>query len=121
MLRGILPHLVIILAGIFLVFLILDQYNPTMEFVGNPISSILLALFCLLSIIAGILLARDNRQRAVRDRSPKINTKGGDPPAPFPSPAFPAAGLPASLWRSAHRGAASGCGPVPGGYLLGFL
>lgn len=63
-LRGILPHLVIILAGIFLVFLILDQYNPTMEFVGNPISSILLALFCLLSIIAGILLAKDNRQRA---------------------------------------------------------
>ena len=47
-LRGILPHLVIILAGIFLVFLILDQYNPTMEFVGNPISSILLALFCLI-------------------------------------------------------------------------
>lgn len=75
-LRGILPHLVIILAGIFLVFLILDQYNPTMEFVGNPISSILLALFCLLSIVASILLARDNRQRAREEQKPQDQHQG---------------------------------------------
>ena len=75
-LRGILPHLVIILAGNFLVFLMLDQYNPTMEFVGNPISSILLALFCLLSIVAGILLARDNRQRAREEQKAQDQHQG---------------------------------------------
>ena len=47
-----------------------------MEFVGNPISSILLALFCLLSIIAGILLARDNRQRAREGQKPQDQHQG---------------------------------------------
>ena len=40
-------HLTVILSLMFLVFLILDQFNPMMNFVNNPISGWLLAALCL--------------------------------------------------------------------------
>jgi hypothetical protein len=60
--RGILPHILIILSGIFIVFLILDSYNPTMDFVGNPISLKLFWSFCILSIVNGIITVISNRR-----------------------------------------------------------
>lgn len=67
--RAALPHAVIVLSGVFLVFLILDQYNPTMNFTGNPVSAVLLAVFCVLSIINAVLSSaaarRETRLRAV--------------------------------------------------------
>lgn len=44
-------HLNFIIAGIFITFLILDIYNPTMEFVNNATSLKLLWAFCLISIV----------------------------------------------------------------------
>ena len=42
-----LSHLTVILGIMFLVFLILDQFNPMMNFVDNGISRWLLAALCL--------------------------------------------------------------------------
>ena len=43
-------HLTVILSLMFLTFLILDQFNPMMNFVNNAISSWLLAALCVSGI-----------------------------------------------------------------------
>lgn len=60
--KNILPHIIIILAGIFIVFLILDNYNPTMNFINNTISIKLLWVFCILSIVNSVFLVISNRK-----------------------------------------------------------
>lgn len=62
MIRNILPHIIIILAGIFIVFLILDNYNPTMNFIGNTISIKLFWIFCILSIVNSVMIVISNRK-----------------------------------------------------------
>ena len=46
-LSALVSHLTVILALMFAVFLILDQFNPLMNFIDNPISRWLLAALCL--------------------------------------------------------------------------
>ena len=53
--RGLLSHLSVILGIMFLVFLVLDQFNPMMNFVDNRISRWLLAAFCICGISRSIL------------------------------------------------------------------
>ena len=53
--RGLLNHLTVIFGMVFLVFLVLDQFNPMMNFVDNGISRWLLAAFCLSGISRSIL------------------------------------------------------------------
>ena len=53
-LQGLLRHAMVILALMFLVFLVLDQYNPMMNFVNNNISRTLLVLFCVCGIARSI-------------------------------------------------------------------
>ena len=48
----VLPHGILILSLMFVVFLILDQYNPLMQFLDNGISRMLLGILLLLSIIS---------------------------------------------------------------------
>ena len=60
--RNIVPHIIIILSGIFIVFLILDNYNPTMNFIGNTISIKLLWVFCILSIVNSVFLVISSRK-----------------------------------------------------------
>ena len=48
-------HLTVILSLMFAVFLVLDQFNPMMNFVNNPISIVLLACLCIAGIIQSIL------------------------------------------------------------------
>ena len=48
-------HLTVVLAFMFLVFLILDQFNPMMNFIDNNISRGLLALLCVSGIAQSIL------------------------------------------------------------------
>ena len=45
----------IILAGMFIVFWILDILNPTMNFINRKASNKLLLLFCILSIVTAIM------------------------------------------------------------------
>lgn len=49
------PHLVLILSLMFLVFVILDQFNPMMNFVNNSISVVLLGCLSILGIAQSIL------------------------------------------------------------------
>ena len=48
-------HLTVILSLMFAVFLILDQFNPMMNFIDNSISRWLLGAFCLSGIGRSIL------------------------------------------------------------------
>ena len=52
---GFLNHLTVTFGLMFLVFLVLDQFNPMMNFIDNGISRGLLAAFCLGGIGRGIL------------------------------------------------------------------
>ena len=54
-LHAFLSHATVILALMFIVFLILDQFNPLMNFVDNAISHWLLAALCLSGIGQSIL------------------------------------------------------------------
>lgn len=62
MIRSGLPHILIILSGIFIVFLILDNYNPTMDFLGNTVSIQLFWFFCIMSILNSVLIIEANRK-----------------------------------------------------------
>ena len=53
--RMVFSHLTVILALMFLVFLVLDQFNPMMNFVDNGISRWLLAGLCLSGIALSVL------------------------------------------------------------------
>ena len=48
-------HLTVILAFMFAVFLILDQFNPMMNFIDNDISRGLLAALCVSGIAQSVL------------------------------------------------------------------
>ena len=53
-LRSLACHLSVILGLMFLVFLVLDQFNPMMNFVDNGISHWLLALLCVSGIVQSL-------------------------------------------------------------------
>ena len=53
--RTVCSHLTVILALMFLVFLVLDQFNPMMNFIDNGISRWLLAGLCLSGIVQSVL------------------------------------------------------------------
>ena len=51
---GILNHLAVILSFMFVVFLILDQFNPMMNFIDNDVSRWLLFALCLTGILRSV-------------------------------------------------------------------
>lgn len=57
-----LPHITLILAVMFITFLILDQYNPMMNFVNNEFSLKLLWVWCVLTVIYSILIVIQNHK-----------------------------------------------------------
>ena len=62
-LRNVFSHLTVILSLMFLVFLILDQFNPMMNFVNNGISAWLLALLCCSGIAQSIMTWKLNETK----------------------------------------------------------
>ena len=61
----ILSHACVILALMFLVFLVLDQFNPMMNFIDNNISRCLLAGLCASGFCQSVLgWALENKQHA---------------------------------------------------------
>lgn len=62
-LKAILPHVCIVTAMMFPVFLVLDSYNPMMNFIDNPLSHALLMLLCLSSILSSLFALKDSRDR----------------------------------------------------------
>ncbi len=53
--RAILRHTTVILSLMFLVFLVLDQFNPMMNFIDNGISRWLLAALCVSGVGQSVL------------------------------------------------------------------
>ena len=53
--HGFFCHTTVILGLMFLVFLVLDQFNPMMNFIDNGISRWLLAGLCLSGITQSVL------------------------------------------------------------------
>jgi hypothetical protein len=64
MLRRILPHVCIVLSLMLLTLVILDKYNPGMNFIGNSFFKVMLVILCIAALIeAGILIAQDRRSK----------------------------------------------------------
>ena len=62
--RAVLRHTTVILALMFLVFLVLDQFNPMMNFIDNGISRWLLVGLCASGFCQSVLgWALDDKQR----------------------------------------------------------
>ena len=56
----ILPHITFALSAMFITFLILDNFNPVMEFINNDISRVLLYVFAGTSLIESIYITVTN-------------------------------------------------------------
>ena len=63
MLKQILPHLIIILAMMFLVFLTIDIFNEAMAFINNGITKGLLWVFSIAGIILSVIVIVEDRRR----------------------------------------------------------
>ena len=48
-------HLTVILSVMFIVFLVLDQFNPMMNFIDNDYSRVLLGILCLSGLTQSLL------------------------------------------------------------------
>ena len=57
-LRGLLSHLTMILALMLMTFLVLDQFNPLMNFTDHPISHVLLAILCISGMALHVMYCR---------------------------------------------------------------
>jgi len=55
----VLHHVTIVLSLTFIVFHILDWYNPQMAFSSNPISSLLLLVLCVSAIVQSVVSRLD--------------------------------------------------------------
>lgn len=62
--KKLLPHLCIILAGMFITFYIIDQFNGAMSVLGsNALAKLLLFVFCIIAIVvSGILISKQRRE-----------------------------------------------------------
>ena len=58
--KFIIPNLIIVLAGIILMFILLDNLNPAMNFLSNKLSMKLLIFYCFVSIFNSIVLLIKN-------------------------------------------------------------
>ncbi len=53
--RMLISHLMVILSSMFVVFLILDQFNPMMNFIDNTISRWLLFILCTAGVAQSVM------------------------------------------------------------------
>ena len=60
--KRLLPHFVLVLAVVFMVFLVLNKYNPTMAFLSNRYSNVLMWAFCVLALAESIFFVIRNRR-----------------------------------------------------------
>ena len=62
-LQVLLSHITVILSLMFVTFLILDQFNPLMNFIDNTISRWLLAALCISGIMQSVIHWRLQEKR----------------------------------------------------------
>lgn len=56
-LHGILCHATIIMGLMFVIFFVIDRFNPAMEFIGSEISDWLLGAFSATAVISSVMTA----------------------------------------------------------------
>ena len=67
--RRLLPHGVILICNIYIVFYLIDRVNSAMAFINNGITKALLLVMCIISIINSVYQISDERRRiAARNR-----------------------------------------------------
>jgi hypothetical protein len=59
--KKLLPHLCVILAGMYITFFIIDQFNAAMTLIDNPMAKTLLFVFSIVSVIVSVMLIRRQR------------------------------------------------------------
>lgn len=63
-LRGVLPHVTLILSLMLLTFFVIDLFNPSMAFLNNALTkSILATSSCLTAILSVLSVLEDNRKK----------------------------------------------------------
>ena len=63
LIRRILPHALMILAALFLVLLVLNEFNPYMGFLSSDVSKLFLLAFCAVALANGVVaVIRDRRE-----------------------------------------------------------
>lgn len=60
--RSVLSHCNIILAGVFLTLVVINEFNPAMLFLTGRVTNVFLILFCLSSLALGVFTIMENRQ-----------------------------------------------------------
>lgn len=78
MLRRFLPHIAIILSGMYFVFYGIDRVNSAMAFIDNEITKGLLVVLGLISVVNALFLIRDNRARE-RKRQARLRKAQEEP------------------------------------------
>jgi hypothetical protein len=60
--KKLLPHACVILAGMFIIFCVIEKFNSAMTLLDNPIAKNLLLLFGIVAVIvSGMLIYRQRR------------------------------------------------------------
>ena len=62
MFRKILPHLLIVLSIVMLVFLVIDQVNAAMAFINNQGTKIIMMVYSVLVLVLAILYTAEHRR-----------------------------------------------------------
>lgn len=76
--RDFFAHATIILSAMFIIFLIIDSYNPMMEFISSSISKKLLFIFCVFSMTTSIWTAKftfKRRKRLLAEERQRANER----------------------------------------------
>ena len=61
--RAVLPHAVLLLAVMFLVLLVLHEFNPYMNFISSDVSRLWLLAFSILAVVhAVVCIIRDRKE-----------------------------------------------------------
>ena len=60
MIKKLIPHICIVLSLMMLTFFTVDLYNPGMNFVGNHMFKILLAIYGIVALITSVFLVLTN-------------------------------------------------------------
>lgn len=66
----VLPHICIVIFGMFTVFYFIDFVNPVMNFIYNNLTKGLLILLCVVGIICAVLILEENRRMSRRSKKP---------------------------------------------------
>ncbi len=79
--KKIVPHVSIILSGMFVTFLVISLFNNNMDFIGSPHGRLLLLLLCISSVLTSTFYIRQQLKAARRhyERMKERMTKQSPP------------------------------------------